>query len=316
MPTKDPYVFNISSMQDFMQCRYRWVCKWVVNRVPRREAPALTQGKMLHLVFEDFLTGKFTMNEAFDHHIAQAREAVGAAYFPWEAESILKAIAGMEELREPMMLWHDKFEWEVPVLEVEQPFEIAHPMNPHYRIKGRPDRVGVMNGQLWHIQNRGLAASTNFAVYIDLAKRHYHEHVYAQALSEKYGMPYGGTMFNLVRKHKYRTNVGKKNEAVKSFDQMFYQYPMPIVLGGPLNKSVMMSILLHAEGMLETRDRYLEDGSMPPPNEKLNGGFSGNVIDPYFRVLTGEADLWDNTLFKQREDTYATEENNDAQAGA
>jgi hypothetical protein len=44
---------------------------------------------------------------------------------------------------------------------------------------------------------------------------------------------------------------------------------------------------------------------MPLPNEKLNGGWIGNTIDPYFRVLQGEIDLKDDRWFKDREDTYA-----------
>jgi hypothetical protein len=220
-----------------------------------------------------------------------------------------KAVTGIKDLAEALVQWKDKYEWEVPVLEVEEPFEIDHPMDPHFRLKGRPDRRGIMLGQQWHVQNRGLASSMNFGVYMELATRHYHEHVYAVAGAEKYpDVPVGGTVMNLVRKLKFRTNVGKKNEAVKTLDQMFYQHPMVIDLNGPLHEHVMISLLEHLKEMERVREAFYTDGSMPPPNEKMNGGFSGSVIDPFFRVLTGQWDPMDNAHFREREDTYAVEE--------
>jgi hypothetical protein len=44
----------------------------------------------------------------------------------------------------------------------------------------------------------------------------------------------------------------------------------------------------------------------------MNGGFSGSSIDPYLRVLNGTVDLYDDTHFKEREDTYAVIANTDA----
>ncbi len=312
----DPYVANISSVQQFMQCRWRWVCAWLLNRVPVYEAPALTQGKLLHTIFEDHLLGNGTMQEAFTRRVDEAR-ALAASMYPGQSgrATIEKAIEGMLDLEEALVQWKDQYTWEIPVLEVEEPFEIAHPMDPAFRIKGRPDRVGVMNGQLWHVQNRGLAAATNFGVYMELATRHYHEHAYAVALSAKYPQyPYGGTLMNLVRKLKYRTNVGKKNEAVKTLDQMFYQHPLVIDLNSRSHDHVMRSLLGHMQEMKWVEEEFFKDGSLPSPNEKLNGGFSGNSIDPYFRVMCGTADLYDDMIFKNREDMYApapTEEVNE-----
>ena len=306
----EPYVANISSVQDFMQCRFRWVCKWVLNRVPRSEGAALTEGKILHQIFEDHLLGKATMAEATQRHIDSAIAQL--AVMPLGAPGSVglgKSIEGLQDRAEALAQWTDRWTYEVTCLEVEEPFEIAHPMNPHFRIKGRPDRRAVMQGLQWHVQNRGLAAAMNFGVYMELATRHYHEHVYALAGIEKYpDIPMGGTLMNLMRKLKYRTNVGKKNEKVKTLDQMFYQHPLIIDLKGPLHKHVMHSLLVHMQEMESVESEYKEWGSMPAPNEKMNGGFNGSTIDPYFRVLCGTADLWDDTLFKDREDTYAVVE--------
>jgi hypothetical protein len=296
----EPYVVNVSSVQDFMQCRFRWVCRWVLNRVPRKEAPALTEGKILHLIFEDYLTGRApTMFDAVGARIAQAKhEGVNE-----------KVIEGLVDRAEALVQWKDHFEWEIPVLEVEQPFEIAHPMDDRYRIKGRPDRRAVRDGLQWHVQNRGLAAQMNFGTYMELSTRHYHEHVYAVAGAEKYPQyPVGGTFMNLVRKLKYRTNVGKKNEQVKTLDQMFFQHPMSIDLQSPLHKNVMHHLLEHMKEMKRVETAFRLHGVVPPANEKLNGGFNGSTIDPYFRVMCGKADLDDDRLFKERQDTYATPE--------
>jgi hypothetical protein len=293
----EPYIANCSSVAAFEKCRFRWICAWVLNRVPRQEPAALSEGKILHLIFEDFLTGRApTMFDAVGARIAQAKHE-GAPE---------KAIEGLMDRADALAQWADQYEWEIPVLEVEEAFEIVHPMDPRFRLRGRPDRVGVMQGQLWHVQNRGLAAATNFGQYIELATRHRHEHTYAVALSQKYPQyPYGGTLFNLVRKLKYRTNVGKKNEAVKTLSQMFFQHPMVIDLKGDLHDHVMRSLLKHMEAMKQTEDDFRNWGIVPPANESMNGGFNGSTIDPYFRVLTGKVDLADDTLFKDRDDLYA-----------
>jgi hypothetical protein len=147
----------------------------------------------------------------------------------------------------------------------------------------------------------------NFGVYMELAKRHYHEHLYAESYALKYPQyKVGGTLFNLVRKLKYRTNVGKKNEKVKTLEEMFYQHPMAIDLNSRLHKHVMHSMFEHVRNMQRVEAAYREDGTIPPPNEKMNGGYVGNSIDPYFRVLCGTASIHDNLIFKDREDTYAS----------
>lgn len=292
----EPYVVNVSSVQDFYQCRFRWVCKWVLNRVPRQEPAALSEGKILHLIFEDFLTGRApTMHDAVGARIAQAK-------FEGAPE---KAIEGLMDRAEALAQWTDHYDWDIPVLEVEEPFEIEHPLDPRFRVKGRPDRRAVRTGMQWHVQNRGLAAQMNFGTYMELATRHYHEHIYAVAGALKYPQyPVGGSFMNLIRKLKYRTNKGKKNEKVKTLDQMFFQHPLVIDLKSPLHHHVMLSLLDHMKEMQRVERRFKQQGIVPAANEKMNGGFNGSMIDPYFRVLTGKVDLADDTLFKDREDTY------------
>jgi len=302
------YYVNVSSVQDFEQCRYRWLCKWVLNRVPRKEAEALALGKAIHLIFEHhFRDGRELVESAHTQREAIRMLLAGGFYKPWEVETAKKVITALTDIQEAWPLWQDKYPMDVPVLEVEEPFEIAFPQLPNVIFRGRPDRVCIMNGLVWHVQNRGLASNMNFATYSRLAKRHKHEHLYAEHLAVKYAKDgeYGGTLFNLVRKLKFRTNVGKKNEKVRTAEEMFWQHPMSISLKSQQHKDVMRDLFYHVAEMQRVEHEFFEYGLTPAPNDKLNGGFNGSSEDPYFKLLIREIDLHDDNFFKNREDTYA-----------
>ena len=284
-----------------------------MNRVPRRDSPALPLGKVLHLIFEDHFGG-VSMAKAVESRL---QEYIASA----AGDVDTRVVTGITDIAEALPLWEDTFPVD-HVLEVEATFELQDvEMNDLIWI-GRPDRVVLSGGRIWHVQNRGLAANTNFGTYINLAKRHYHEHLYAEALALKYPVGtilakakrgrsrlvvggYGGTIFNLVRKLKYRTYVGTSREVVKSKEEMFWQGPLSINLKGPLHESVMMSLRQHASEMLRVTREWNYHNIIPAPNEKMNGGFSGSNEDLYFKVLIGEIKLADDTFFKDREDTYA-----------
>lgn len=300
------YIVNVSSVQDFMQCRYRWVCKWVLNRVPRKEGDALVLGQALHRIFESVARDGGELQHAATQ-VAGVLEAQLPSMKPWDRETTETTLKKLAELWEAWPLWHDIYPMDVPVLEVEEPFTIEFPEMPNVVFRGRPDRVCIMNGLIWHVQNRGLASSMNFATYSRLAKRHMHEHLYAEHLARKYARDgdYGGTLFNLVRKLKFRTNVGKKNEKVKTAAEMFWQHPMSIRLDSLNHRTVMEDLFDHVEEMRRIETRVRDGGRLPAPNDKLNGGFSGSSEDPYFKLMIGEIDLRDDNWFKDREDTYA-----------
>ncbi len=299
------YRVNVSSVQSFAQCRFRWWCEYVMNRVPVATAPALDAGRLLHTIFEDHFNGKDIVLAAQDR-VRDFRRvlAVGPVAARPSAE---KAAIVIEDLIEALPLWKDKFEFD-EVLEVEQPFEWEDPEMDDVIWIGRPDRNVRKGKRIWHNQNRGLAASMNFGMYCRLAKRHYHEHLYAEAGQYKYasrGLIWGGTVFNLLRKLKFRTNVGKKNEAVKTANEMFYQQAVAYNLKSPLHAAVMMAMRQQVREMLRVIQRWEDHGEIPAPNEKMNGGFSGSMEDPYFKVLIGETKLSDNKVFKDRENPYA-----------
>lgn len=308
----NPYYVNVSAINDFANCRFRWWARWVMNWVPREESPALRFGTLLHEVFESHFIGA-SMKEAIELCNEDWRKAALTTIDPYERDSRLNALTKLQEFTEPLLLWKDQYTFEATV-EVEEPFEFKLEQydTSQLILRGRPDRVSIRDGMIWHVQTKGLAPSTNFGVFIDLAKRSYHEHLYAEALYEKYcqsyhNLKYGGTMFNLIRKLKYRTGVTKKKPEgdVKSLSEMFYQHPMTIDLNSNLHRHVMSCIKNYAYEMQQAEKDYYTMDIIPTPNEKMNGGYFGNSPDPYFRVLVGEIELGDLNYFKKREDTYA-----------
>jgi len=304
------YRVNVSSIQDFMQCRFRWWCKWVMNRTPLNEMPALGAGKLLHLIFENAFNGK-DISQSATIWCSEYRRIIDTLH-PLAQAGQLKALQTVEDLTEALPLWCDTFPYD-EVLEVEEPFEWEH---NGILWRGRPDRtVLVGKNRIWHTQNRGLAPSMNFGTYTRLMKRHYHEHLYGEYLQQKYRkvlkrpkLKFGGTVANLVRKLKYRTNVGKKNEATKTAAEMFWQGAVSIEIDSPLHMAVMMAMEQHVRDMQYVEHRWRDHNEVPAPNEKMNGGFSGSSEDPYYKVLIGEIGLDDDNVFKAREDTYAVQE--------
>jgi len=297
---------NVSEINEFANCRFRWWAKWIMGREPVHASVPLTFGTMLHTVFEDVHKGDGGFKEVIQSRRAAWHADAMVETDTFNMEVALKSLTTLDDLTEALLLWKDQYEFDSD-LEVEQPFE--YPLMDGVILRGRPDRVSVMLGSIWHVQHKGLAAGTHFGVYCDLAMRSYHEHSYAEALHLKYpDIPYGGTVFDLIRKLKYRTYVGKKNEATKSYEEMFMQWPMAVGLDSPLHENVMSCIRGHVEEMIVAEDRYRQDAYIPKPNESANGGFFHNAPDPYFKVLVGEWELDDPRYFRERKDTYAPTE--------
>lgn len=310
MASSEPYVVNVSSVQDFMQCRYRWTCKWVLNRVPRVESDALFTGKVIHRIFEDHALHGVALQSAALSQRMKIEVALKAAEVPmWDIPVWVKTSQFLKDVHDAWPLWRDVYPMDVPCLEAEKPFEITFPEMPGVVFRGRPDRVCVMDGSVWHVQNRGLSAQMNFGTYVRLAKRHMHEHLYAEYIDRQYADlgGCGGTLFNLLRKLKYRTKVTKKNPLgeTRTAAEMFWQHPMSISLGSLNHRAVMADLFEHVDEMRRVEEQVRNGGRLPAPNDKMNGGFSGNSEDPYFKLMIGEIDLRDDRWFKDREDTYA-----------
>lgn len=307
-----PYKVNVSAINQFSRCRFRWWAQYIENWVPIQEAQPLAFGRLLHEVFEASHQADISMKGAIELCFQLWQKKAETTTDSFERTMRFDALQQLDELSEALCLWVDKYPI-TTTLAVEEPFEIEHPDDPSIHIIGRPDREVVMNNKIWHIQNRGLAPGINFGTYIELQKRSYHEHVYAEALNrkyinpnEKFGLKYGGTLFNLVRKLKYRTKVTKKNPEgeIKDLSEMFFQHPMTIDLTSPLHKHIMACVLGYAREMRDAEVAYRDEGIIPLPNESVNGGAYGNSPDPYFKVLIGEYELGDSRYFKKRDDPY------------
>jgi hypothetical protein len=214
------------------------------------------------------------------------------------------AIEELAKYEEVMGLWKDKYPVG-PSVEVEAAFEYPHPDDSSILLVGRPDRVAPLWGRLMHWQNRGLNASLNFGTYMELAKRHLHEGLYAWAMRKKYpDVPYGGTGFNLMRKLTYRgkpTKACPEGKILHGPDEIFFQDIIPFT--EKRCEGILAEIKWYVDEMRRTRIEA-QNGRIPYPNEKQNGGYFGNSIDPFFKVLEGEIDLEDNRYFKNREDMY------------
>lgn len=327
---------NVSEVQDFSRCQYRWWAKWVMNRVPRVTATPLSVGKLVHSIFETHLRDGVPM----DKSVADKREEFLAAVEKEAENSIAispdivrmrgqEAVEILDGLAEALHQWKDEYAMQYPVVDVEVPFEWTDPTFSDLVWIGRPDRTAFHEGRVWHHQIKCLAPGVNFATFIYLQHRSYHEHLYAEALRDKYcngytlpdgttfdrgELTWGGTLFTLVRKLKYRTNVTKANPEgkVKRLNEMFWQHPMVIDLDSTLHSNVMESLRKHAHAISFARKAWESFGVVPPPSENMNGGAFGNRPDEYFNVLIGDASLDNDELFMDREDTY-NKENNDAE---
>lgn len=289
---------SVSEIQDYMRCPYRWYCRWVKNRVPQEEAPALAFGRLLHEVFE--CAAEHSMEKALTE-VPQAWYNLGVEAGGSELSYRMRALDELKEFAEPLSLWTPE---KAEILEVETPFEYKYGA---YTLLGRPDTVILLDNYVYHRQHKGLAAATNFGTYLLLAKRSMHEHLYGEALHEKYPQyKYGGTYFNLMRKLKFRTHITKKKPEgkVKSLDQMFFQHPVPIDLGSKLHADVMENLYDWVKRIDNERFECAA-GMKPAINELQNGGPYGNSPDLYFRVLIGEISLDDDRYFKDRIDMYA-----------
>lgn len=303
----EAYVVNVSSIQDFMKCRWRWVAKWVENRVPKDEARPLRFGKLLHEVYEEHFLTHRPMSVVIEKQRAKWVDTWEACTDPLVKQVAWDAIEDLDRYTEPLSMWQDRYPAEGEPLEVERAFLVKSPLDPTILFKGRPDRMQMLWGQLFHWQNRSLAAGVNFPIYVELAKRSMHEHMYAFYARQAYPkIPYGGTIYNLLRKLKYRGVPTKKDPQGKilhSMEEMCWQGMVSI---SPEMNDHMMEIMSRtAAEMRFTEMLYREDGIWPLPNETIHGGAFGNSIDPYFRVLNGELSLTNDTVFKNREDPYA-----------
>ncbi len=288
---------NVSSIHDFMRCRKRWIFAWHLGRVPRIEAPALVFGKLLHQVFEEHLNGS-TMEKALKAVVRSAhlKEKVAAT----REEEVSWALGAKElEYYVPVLThWHDTYPIE-RTLEVEQPFSVTLPNGVD--LIGRPDRMVILWNQIYHVQNRGLAAQVPLALYTELGMRNLHELGYAWAMRQKYPeYPYGGTIYNILRKLILQNRQGK-DKFKPPFHEVMGQKLIPML--SPRIEEAIQKIVYYTDEMERTVALW-ESGMTVGDNDLMDGGPNRNYKDPYFEVLLGRHSINDDRYFKNRKDLY------------
>lgn len=301
-----PYLVNGSSIKEFMRCRYRWVAKWVVNRVPRDGKRPLDFGKLIHVVFEDHFKLGISMTESVEKHRALLVDKMTPALDEKSTRQLMDVLEDLDTYRAQIEAWHDQYPFG-EMIECEEPYDYPHPSDDDLILRMRPDRVSLLYGKMFHVQNRGLASSTNFGLYTNLARRAMHEHMYKVGLQRKYPQyEYGGTIMNLIRKLKHRGVPTKKEPEGKILhpvSELMYQGMVP--LSPAITGHVMECVKYWAHEMRRVEQDYRDSGNWPAPNEEANGGWHGNTLDPYFSVLTGDTTLANDDLFEDRKDPYS-----------
>lgn len=311
---------SVSSIEDFMQDRLRWCYKWVENRVPRSVPSALTVGKVIHKAFEmHFKNPSITVAGA----LAMLLPPPGTLLDLKEQ----KEVDQLRGLVEPLQFWKDEFPI-TQTLEVEQPFEAY--LTSGAKFRGRPDRVVVAYGKVFHMQHKTAGPSIKMDTFLTLASQKYHELLYGRYLKKKYGpkrdengdiirdaegnivdpgLEYGGSIYNVIRKLKYRskqiTKLEPAGKILHTPSEMLFQSIIPIDLlqvDQAYDEVNALSILMD-----RTMDMYLTE-KLIPRNRKLDGGQHGNSLDLYTLVAMGELSLADDSKFMDREETYETEE--------
>lgn len=303
---------NVSAVKLFQTCRVRWYYQYVLNRVPLKPMLALDFGKAYHRIMEehflglgmadaiwkirDEVSGPITMASFRDEGSAPMSDVTLVELRA--AQDVVKMIDKFEEV---LLLWKDTYPV-TQLLEVEESFEYDY---KGVTLVGRPDRGGVVFGKTMHIQNRSLAGG-NIALYRNLARWDMHELLYAWALAKKYPeRPYGGTLFNIMKKVQYRGKPTKKvpeGKILRPIEEILYQFP--VTMTQDRIDKCLEDLLWVAEEMARTRYEIEKKGYWPAANRAVNGGPYGNSYDPYVDVIDGKVSLDDNTRFEARENMY------------
>jgi hypothetical protein len=270
--------------------------------VPRRIPQALIVGKILHQAFENAF--KSTSATSVSNELASLLLPFGDSVLTEKEEKAYDELTGLVE---PLKFWKDNFPIE-RVLEVEEPFEF--PLQQGLTFQGRPDRVAVVFGKAFHIQNKSISSAKDLGNYITLAGRSLHELLYGYHLRKKYaitqGLEYGGTIYNIVKKLKYRSKVVSKAEPLGKIlntpESMFLQ--TVIGLSKEAENIARRELVWYAYEMEKTAKQY-QHGETVGSNRNLDSGYFGHGIDLYTQVMMGEISLDDDTYFMDREQTYA-----------
>lgn len=290
---------SVSDIQDFHSCPLRWCYRHLEGRVPRSIPTAYHTGSLVHKAYQDYFN--VSSLGTLGTYLEDLLPAHDSPDLLMLSEYERKAITECRGLVAPLNEWLDMF----PVtetLEVEEAH--AWTLDNGVTFHMRPDRVVIVNDYLFHMQHKTLAASRNMAVFLDVAARSMHELLYFHGLSEKYpDRKNGGTIYNVVRKLKYKSEAKGKNfgKILHEPHEFFCQQTVPISQNHV--DRALYDLDWTTVRMLTVAEDYMS-GCEPASNHSQDEDMFSKRTDPYFEVLMGRASLDDDTLFMDKEDRY------------
>lgn len=323
-----------SSMKEFQVCPQRWAFQFLENKVPRVEPVPFTSGKLYHSFVEGMLLGE-SMTELLsvlrNRAEVAASELDGMGRFE-KATSLRGTWACMEQVAP---FWKDRFAG--PTVCVEQVMTAPLGTLPNgelVQFTGIPDRIRRIQGKLVHTQTRTLNSSTPLVPYLKAFQRNTHELLYAWLIQTNMpDEPYFGSELQVFLKAKmwsdrkcksfdtkwhaekarpdcpdcHYENDGRVRTQLHTPEELLIQELVPI------DQSQVQRALQDAMQVAFSMQR-IRDGEQPVQNRDADLGKFGNSLCSYFDVCTGEAELKDEGLFKQRENRYepVAEEENEA----
>src|SRR6185503_13948660 len=106
-----PYKVNISQINEYMKCPFRWWAKYVMDWVPLQEPAALNFGRFLHLIFESHAKSS-SMPDAIKYWKETWRREAMETTNTFESTVQLEALEQLADLEEALEQWQDQFEYD------------------------------------------------------------------------------------------------------------------------------------------------------------------------------------------------------------
>ncbi len=307
-PDRVRYV-SVSEMHDFLTCQWRWYAKWVLNRVPRRWSAALILGTAVHDIFEGHFGNAQPLDKEHAFQVAVLEERLHSPRDPAEVVAVSQALKDLKKYYAQIVGFVDKYKID-EVLEVEKAF-VLHLHTPKFTwqsdsgtprawvLRGRPDRVVLVGGFVYHMQHKTVAQGKSPHLYTQVLQRSMHEGLYGYYLASQYGdRAYGGTIVNLIRKAVLKAGASPESlgfQAMVGVDEIDREraFQRAKALASEMDRAEYFG---RAKGIWSLID-----------NPQVDDGYFHNSLDGYFHALQGKVSLDDDAYFMPREETYGQE---------
>jgi hypothetical protein len=315
-------IVTISAVKEFQLCPQKWAHGYLNGRVPAVDPVPFTGGKLWHSFVEGSLAGddKPALLDALRAKMEVAANELDARNL-FDKANDLRATWRFMEQAAPH--WGDRFTGATLAVETAITAPLGNlPNGELVQIAGIPDRVRRIGGKLVHTQTRTLSSSTPMAPYLRAFARNTHELVYAWLIQQQFpGEPYFGSELQVLLKaalfsdrkcskastkwHENRERAdcpechyeGRVRTELRKPEELLIQELVPI--DARQVQVALQDVMQVAFGMQRVRD-----GEPPVQNRDADLGRFGNSLCSYFGVCSGDDQLTDNTLFKDRESRY------------